>query len=68
MEKKEWETIENQIAEIEARISEIDTEMNENGSDTELLLTLQKELDHTTKELEEKYERWEYLSERAEEQ
>ncbi|ADA65297.1 ABC transporter ATP binding protein [Lactococcus lactis subsp. lactis NCDO 2118] len=65
MEKKEWETIESQIAEIEERISEIDTEMNENGSNTELLLGLQKELDNKTKELEEKYERWEYLSERA---
>ncbi|WKB47506.1 ABC-F family ATP-binding cassette domain-containing protein [Lactococcus lactis subsp. lactis] len=65
MEKKEWETIESQIAEIEERISEIDTEMNENGSNTELLLDLQKELDNKTKELEEKYERWGYLSERA---
>ena len=65
VEKKEWETIESQIAEIEERISEIDTEMNENGSNTELLLDLQKELDNKTKELEEKYERWEYLSERA---
>lgn len=65
MEKKEWETIESQIAEIEERISDIDTEMNENGSNTELLLDLQKELDNKTKELEEKYERWEYLSERA---
>lgn len=65
IEKKEWETIESQIAEIEERISEIDTEMNENGSNTELLLDLQKELDNKTKELEEKYERWGYLSERA---
>ncbi|AXN65718.1 ABC-F family ATP-binding cassette domain-containing protein [Lactococcus cremoris] len=65
MEKKEWENIESQIAEIEEQISEIDTEMNENGSNTELLLDLQKELDNKTKELEEKYERWEYLSERA---
>ncbi|MGO3036645.1 MAG: ABC-F family ATP-binding cassette domain-containing protein [Lactococcus lactis] len=65
MEKKEWENIESQIAEIEERISQIDTEMNENGSNTELLLDLQKELDNKTKELEEKYERWEYLSERA---
>lgn len=65
MENKEWETIESQIAEIEERISQIDTEMNENGSNTELLLDLQKELDNKTKELEEKYERWEYLSERA---
>ena len=55
--KRQWETIESQIAEIEERISQIDTEMNENGSNTELLLDLQKELDNKTKELEEKYER-----------
>ena len=65
MEKKEWETIEDSIAELENRIEEIDTEMNENGSNSGLLLDLQKELDQITKTLEEKYERWEYLSERA---
>lgn len=65
MEKKEWATIEEEIAALEARIEQIDIEMNENGSNSELLLELQKELDEKTQVLEEKYERWEYLSERA---
>ena len=65
MEKKEWETIEDDIASLESRIEAIDTEMNENGSNTELLLQLQKEMDDITAQLEDKYERWEYLSERA---
>ncbi|PCS01618.1 ABC-F family ATP-binding cassette domain-containing protein [Lactococcus fujiensis] len=65
MEKKEWESIEDDIALLENRIEEIDTEMNLNGSNTELLLKLQDELDETTKQLEIKYERWEYLSERV---
>lgn len=65
LENKEWQSIENEISELENRLSDIDTEMNENGSNTELLLTLQKELDEKTKALELKYERWEYLSERA---
>jgi len=38
--------------------------MNENGSDSGKLAELQKELDEITHQLEEKYERWEYLGER----
>lgn len=63
-EKQEWATIEDDIANLEARIEEIDTEMNENGSDVGMLSTLQKELDQVTTELETKYERWEMLSEK----
>lgn len=63
-EKQEWATIEDDIANLEARIEEIDTEMNENGSDAGMLSTLQKELDQVTTELETKYERWEMLSEK----
>lgn len=65
-EKKEWATIEDEIAEIESRIEMIDTEMNEFSSDFSKLSTLQKELDEKTKLLEEKYERWDYLSEKEE--
>lgn len=65
MEKKEWDSIEAEIDTLETVISDIDTEMNENGSNTDLLLELQKEMDKKTQQLEEKYERWEYLSERA---
>ncbi|MFK4912147.1 ABC-F family ATP-binding cassette domain-containing protein [Lactococcus petauri] len=63
-EKKEWATIEEDIAKLEERIEEIDSEMNENGSDAGMLSTLQKELDQVTTELETKYERWEMLSEK----
>lgn len=65
-EKKEWLTIEDEIAEIEARIEAIDVEMNECGSDFTKLNALQKELDERTLLLEEKYERWDYLSDKAE--
>jgi ATP-binding cassette subfamily F protein uup len=64
-EKQEWGSIEDEIAELEARIEEIDTAMNENGSDAGMLSDLQKELDQVTSDLEEKYERWEFLSEKA---
>ena len=63
-EKQEWATIEDDIAKLEERIEEIDSEMNENGSDAGMLSTLQKELDQVTTELETKYERWEMLSEK----
>lgn len=63
-EKREWATIEEDIAKLEERIEEIDSEMNENGSDAGMLSTLQKELDQVTTELETKYERWEMLSEK----
>lgn len=63
MEQKEWATIEDEISSLEERIEEIDMEMNEHGSDFGKLNLLQKELDEITKQLEEKYERWEYLSE-----
>lgn len=63
-EKQDWATIEEDIAKLEERIEEIDSEMNENGSDAGMLSTLQKELDQVTTELETKYERWEMLSEK----
>lgn len=65
-EKQEWATIEAEIDALENRIAEIDIDMNENGSDSGLLADLQRELDETTHLLEEKYERWEYLSEKKE--
>ncbi|MFC4652212.1 ABC-F family ATP-binding cassette domain-containing protein [Lactococcus nasutitermitis] len=64
-EKQEWATIEDDISELENRIADIDNEMNANGSDSGLLLDLQRERDEKSAELDHKYERWEYLSERA---
>lgn len=63
-EKQEWATIEDEISNFEERISEINNEMLKNGSDSGKLVDLQKELDVKTAELEEKYNRWEYLSEK----
>lgn len=62
-EKQEWETIEADIEGLEARISAIETEMEQNGSDFTKLSELQKELDDKNEQLLEKYERYEYLSE-----
>ena len=62
-EKQEWETIEADIEELEARIAAIETEMEQNGSDFTKLSGLQKELDDKNEQLLEKYERYEYLSE-----
>ena len=61
-EKQEWETIEADIEELEARIEAIETEMEHNGSDFVKLSELQKELEDKNEQLFEKYERYEYLS------
>ncbi|HEM3696291.1 TPA: ABC-F family ATP-binding cassette domain-containing protein [Streptococcus suis] len=62
-EKQEWATIEEDIAGLEERIAEIETEMLTCGSDFTKLSDLQKELDEKNDLLLEKYERYEYLSE-----
>ena len=62
-EKQEWETIEADIEELEARIAAIETEMEQNGSDFTKLSELQKELDDKNEQLLGKYERYEYLGE-----
>ena len=62
-EKQEWATIEDEIAELEAKIEEIEAAMLENASDYGQLATLQRDLDAANESLLEKYERYEYLSE-----
>ena len=62
-EKQEWATIEDEIAELEAKIEEIEAVMLENASDYGQLASLQRDLDATNESLLEKYERYEYLSE-----
>ena len=62
-EKQEWATIEDEIADIEAKIEEIEAAMLENASDYGQLATLQRDLDAANETLLEKYERYEYLSE-----
>ena len=62
-EKQEWATIEDEIADLEAKIEEIEVAMLENASDYGQLATLQRDLDAANETLLEKYERYEYLSE-----
>ena len=62
-EKQEWATIEDEIADLEAKIEETEAAMLENASDYGQLATLQRDLDAANETLLEKYERYEYLSE-----
>ncbi|WP_430601698.1 ABC transporter ATP-binding protein [Enterococcus sp. DIV0724b] len=66
MEQKEWETIETDIAQLEERTAQLSEEMNHQGDDFTKLQQLQTELSTVEQELEAKMERWEYLSEFAE--
>jgi ATP-binding cassette subfamily F protein uup len=62
-EKQEWAKIEDEIAELEAKIEDIEAAMQENASNYGQLASLQRDLDAANEELLEKYERYEYLSE-----
>ena len=62
-EKQEWATIEDEIADLEAKIEEIEAAMLETASDYGQLASLQRDLDAANETLLEKYERYEYLSE-----
>ncbi|MFS0781506.1 ABC-F family ATP-binding cassette domain-containing protein [Bacillus sp. 1P06AnD] len=65
MEKREWETIEEDIQHLEDELARVDEELASIGSDFEkgqALMDAQAELNQ---KLEEKMERWEYLSELA---
>lgn len=66
MEQKEWETIEEDIAELEEKISLLQEEMNHQGDNFTRLQELQNDVSETEAQLEEKMARWEYLSEWAE--
>ncbi|MGX7029929.1 ABC-F family ATP-binding cassette domain-containing protein [Vagococcus zengguangii] len=63
MEQKEWQTIEEEIAELEERVASLQEEMNHQNSDFTALNQLQKDLQATEESLDIKLERWEYLSE-----
>ena len=65
-EKQEWATIESEIEAIENKIATIEAEMNEYGSDFGKLANLQRQMDEENEQLLAKYERYEYLSELAE--
>lgn len=62
-EQKEWETIEDDIAALEAKQAPIEAAMIENGADFAKLSELQAQLEQLNADLEAKMERWEVLSE-----
>ena len=66
LEQKEWDTIEQDIESIEQRITQLDDEMLQYGSDFAKLSKLSKEKEEKEEQLMSKMERWEYLSELVE--
>lgn len=66
MEQKEYETIDDDIEKLENRVSELDDEIAKNATSYSKLAELTKEKEEVEKQLEEKLERWEYLSDLAE--
>ena len=62
-EKQEWSTIEDEIAELEAAVEELNQAMADNGSDYEKVVSLQSELEGKQQLLEQKMDRWAELSE-----
>ena len=65
-EKKDYETIDGEIADLEERISSLEAQMLKCASDFVKLNELTKEKEDAEALLEEKMERWMYLSELAE--
>ncbi len=62
MEEKEWATIEDEIMEMELAIEELEEGIVKAGSDFGKINELFKEKTELKEKLDEKYERWEYLS------
>ncbi len=61
-EQKEWETIEDEIGEIEAQIDALQTQIAAEGSNIGVVQELYKDQQALEEKLEEKMERWETLS------
>ena len=62
MEEKEWATIEDDIMTLETKIEEADAQIIEAGSDFGKIDGIYREKTKLQEKLDEKYERWEYLS------
>ena len=65
-EQKEYETIDDDIASLEARIEALDAEMMANATNSAKLSELAAEKEKAENMLEEKMERWVYLNDLAE--
>lgn len=61
MERKEWETIEQEIDRVEGEIGEVEAEMESAGSDYDKLRELTITLEEKNAEYERLFERWSYL-------
>ena len=66
MEQKEYDTIEDDIAALEEKLEKLDEDMAKYATDFVKLNELGNEKEETKKKLDEKYARWEYLTELAE--
>ena len=66
MEQREYDHIDEEIADLEAKIAETDEEIAVSGADFELLQSAMAKKDQLETQLEEKMERWVYLNDLAE--
>lgn len=62
-EKREWETIESDITELEEAIEQLNEDLNTIGSDFEKAQTIMDEIKKKNDQLDHLLERWAYLSE-----
>ncbi len=65
-EKQEYETIEQDILDLEEKLESLDAEMAANATNSKRLSELAAEREQTEADLEHKMERWEYLEDLAE--
>ena len=65
-EQREYETIDNDIAALEEKLASIERQIAANATNSVKLRELLEEQEETQKTLDEKTERWVYLSELAE--
>ena len=65
-EQKEYETIDEDIANLEAKLEDLDAEMMKNATNSAKLSELSAEKEKVEAQLEEKMDRWVYLNDLAE--
>ena len=65
-EQKEYDTIDEDIANLEAKLEELDAEMMKNATNSAKLSELSAEKEKVEQQLEEKMDRWVYLNDLAE--
>ncbi len=67
-EKREWETIEDDLMQLEEEIEQLNGQMEEAGSNYEQIAKLTEQLNEKNEALDVLLERWEYLEQLANEQ